>query len=351
MKALSKISLFLLTIVILSSCEKSYRFNILVPKKTVLNEKVKISIQEENNRNFEKVLFFVNGKEVASENGSFTLYSKNYGVGRQSISAMVYYGEGKSKRVNNSIEVFPKTEPILYTGKIINTYPHNPEAFTQGLQYVDGYIYESTGKRGKSTISKLNLKTGEVLKQTRLEDEFFGEGITILNDKLYSLTWEANKGFVYNPETLEREKEFQYNRSRQGWGLTNNGMELIKSDGSHKIWFLNAETLKETRSIEAYYNKGKIDKLNELEYINGKIYANRWITDKPIKSIIAIINPDNGVVEGIINLHSVREEVMKNQKLTTHDVLNGIAYDAENDRLFVTGKNWNKLFEIQLVKQ
>lgn len=351
MKTISQLSLFLLTIILLSSCEKSYRFQIDSPKKATFETEVTISIKEENNNEYEKVLFFVNGKEVAAENGSFTLNTKDYGVGKKSISAMVYYGEGKSKRVNNSIEIFPKTEPALYTGKIINTYPHDSKAFTQGLQYVDGYIYESTGKTGKSTISKLNLKTGEVLKQTKLEDEFFGEGITILNDKLYSLTWKANKGFVYNPETLEREREFSYGRSREGWGLTNNGKELIKSDGSHKIWFLDPETQKEVRSIEAYYPKGKINKLNELEYINGKIYANRWITDKPIKSIIVIINPENGIVEGIINLHSVREEVMKSQKLTTDDVLNGIAYDAENNRLFVTGKNWNKLFEVELIKQ
>ena len=351
MKTISKISFFLLTIILLSSCETSYRFAIETPKSATLGDKINISVKEENGNTFEKTLIFVNGKEVDTENGAFTLDTKDYGVGKKSISAMVYYGEGKSKRVNNSIEIFPKTAPVLFTGTIVKTYPHDPNAFTQGLQYKDGFIYESTGKEGKSTISKLNLATGEVLKRTKLEDEYFGEGITILNDKLYSLTWRKNKGFVYDLETFEREKEFPYNRSRQGWGLTNNGSELIKSDGSHKIWFLDAETQKEIRSIEAYYNKGKIDKLNELEYINGKIYANRWITDKPIKSIIVIIDPNTGVVEGIINLHSVRQEVMKSQKLTNDDVLNGIAYDAENDRLFVTGKNWNKLFEVKLEEQ
>lgn len=351
MKTLSRISLFLLTVVLLSSCEKSYRFQIDSPKTASYETDVTFSIKEENNNEYEKVLFFVNGKEVTSQNGSVTLNTKDYGVGKQSISAMVYYGEGKSKRVNNTIEIFPNTEPTLYVGKIVNTFPHDPQAFTQGLQYKDGYIYESTGKEGKSTISKLNLKTGEVIQRVKLEDEYFGEGITILNDKLYSLTWRKNKGFVYDLATLKREKEFQYNRSRQGWGLTNNGKELIKSDGSHKIWFLDPENQQEIRSIEAYYNKGKIDKLNELEYINGKIYANRWITDKPIKSIIVIINPDNGVVQGIVNLRSVRDEVMKTQELTTDDVLNGIAYDTENNRLFVTGKNWNKLFEVELIKQ
>ena len=133
--------------------------------------------------------------------------------------------------------------------------------------------------------------------------------------------------------------------------MTHNGTELIKSDGTNRIWFLDPETLKEKRSIQAYYDQGKVTKLNELEYINGKIYANWWRTDKPVKSVIVVINPKNGVVESIINLQGLRDSILKTQKLEDDDVLNGIAYDAENNRLFVTGKNWSKLFEIEIVKQ
>lgn len=351
MKIIHKILFTLLTVILLSSCETTYRFVIDTPKKVILEDEINVSIKEENGQPFKKVLFFVNGKEVASKNGTFTLDTNDHGVGKQIISAMVYFGEGKSKRINHSVEIFSNIEPTVYTGKIINFYPHDPKAFTQGLEYHNGFLYESTGKKGQSTISKINLKTGEVLKRVQLEDTYFGEGMTILNDKIYALTWQAKKGFIYDLETFNQEKEFAYGRSKEGWGLTNNGSELIKSDGSHKIWFLDAKTQKEKRFIQAYYDKGKIDKLNELEMVNGKLYANRWITEKPIRSLIVIINPNNGVVEGLINLQSLREEILKSQKIGNDAVLNGIAFDTDTNRLFVTGKNWGKIFEIELIKQ
>lgn len=346
MKSIRHFLLLLLTITVLSSCETSYKFTIEVPKKAVLNDKVTISLKEKNNQAFEKVLFFVNGKEVETQSNSFTLDTKNYGVGKQLVSAMVYYGDGKSKRINNSVEVFSNVPYKAYTYKLINTYPHDGTAFTQGLEFHNGHLYESTGQRKKSTIRKVDLKSGEVLQKTNIDDRYFGEGITILNDKIYFLTWQAHKGFIYDLETLEQQKEFPYGRSKQGWGLTNNGTELIKSDGTSTIWFLDAETQKEKRSIQAYNHNQKIPKLNELEYINGKIYANYW--QKPL---IAIINPENGVVEGIANLSGLVNEMRKTQTLKEDDVLNGIAYDKENNRLFVTGKNWKKLFEIELIEQ
>lgn len=170
--------------------------------------------------------------------------------------------------------------------------------------------------------------------------------MTIVNDKIFFLTWQASKGFVYDLETFKLEREFPYNRSKEGWGLTHSESELIKSDGTNKIWFLDPTTQKEKRSIQVYTPKESLSKLNELEYINGKIYANYW--QKPL---IAIINPENGVVDGIVNLSDLVDEMKKNQTLKADDVLNGIAFDAENNRLFVTGKNWGKLFEIELVKK
>jgi glutaminyl-peptide cyclotransferase len=351
MKRIQQLSLFLLTIVVLTSCDTSYIFNIKVPKKATLNDKVSVSIQEENGNAFEKALFFVNGKEVPSQNNTFTLDTQTYGVGKHTISAMVYYGEGKSKRVNNSVEVFSNTPYAKYTYKLVNTYPHDPKAYTQGLIFKDGFLYESTGRNGESTIRKVELKSGKVLQKIDIDEKYFGEGMTILNDKLYFLTWQANKGFIYDPETFEQKGEFPYGKSKQGWGLTHNGTELIKSDGTTRIWFLDPETLKEKRSIQAYYDKGKVSKLNELEYIDGKIYANWWRTDKPVKSVIVVINPENGVVEATINLKELRDTILKTQQLKDDDVLNGIAYDAENNRVFVTGKNWSKLFEIEIIKQ
>ena len=171
--------------------------------------------------------------------------------------------------------------------------------------------------------------------------------MTIFNNKIFFLTWKANKGFTYNLKTLELENEFSYSKSKEGWGLTHSKKELIKSDGTSKIWFLDPNTQKEKRYIEAYTNKQSLNKLNELEFINGKIYANYW--QKPL---IAIINPDNGVVEGIVNLTGLVKEMEKSQKLLKEDdVLNGIAFDEKNNRMFVTGKNWKSLFEIELIKK
>lgn len=352
MKSIRHFLLLLLTITVLSSCETSYKFSINVPKKAVLNDKVTISLKEENNQAFEKVLFFVNGKEVEAQNNSFTLDTKNYGVGKQLVSAMVYYGEGKSKRINNTVEVFADAPYKAYSYKIINTYPHDGNAFTQGLEYHNGHLYESTGQRKESTIRKVELKTGKVLQKTDIEDRYFGEGITIMDDKIYFLTWQAHKGFIYDLETLEKQGDFTYGRSKEGWGLTNNGKELIKSDGTSKIWFLDPETQKEKRYIQAYTHERQIPRLNELEYINGKIFANWWRVDNINKSsVIVIINPENGVVEGAIDLNELRNIVKKDQKLKNDDVLNGIAYDKETNHLFVTGKNWKKLFEIELIEQ
>ena len=260
---------------------------------------------------------------------------------------MVAYGDQKSKRVNTSIEILSNIPFTSYDFKIINTYPHDSNAYTQGLEFYNGFLYETTGQYGESSLRKVELKTGKVIKKIDLNKRYFGEGMTIFNDDLFFLTWKANKGFIYNLETLELKNEFSYNKSKEGWGLTHSQTELIKSDGTSKIWFLDPNTQQEKRYIEAYTDKQSLNRLNELEFINGKIYANYW--QKPL---IAIINPNNGVVEGIINLTRLVKEMEKSQKLLKEDdVLNGIAFDKKNNRMFVTGKNWGKLFEIELIKK
>ena len=171
--------------------------------------------------------------------------------------------------------------------------------------------------------------------------------MTIFNDKIHWLTWKNKKGFIYDLETFEQEEAFQYGKSKEGWGLAHSKTELIKSDGTNKIWFLDPITHQEKRSIQVYTNDRALDNLNELELINGKIYANKYL-----KSAIIIINPETGVAEGIVNLKGLVREMQKTQELKPEDeVLNGIAYDAKNNRLFVTGKNWGKLFELELVKK
>lgn len=338
-------SLFI-AISLLISCSNEYHFSIETPKKVVLGKEILITLKEKNNNPIDSVQFFVNSKLIVGEGNTIKVNTTDTGVGKHLVSGLVFY-PGKTKKVNNSFEVLAEKAPEIYTYKIINEYPHDTKAYTQGLEYYNGFLYESTGKNGESTIRKVDLKTGKVLQQTAIDKKYFGEGMTIFNDKIYALTWKAKKGFVYNLKTLKKEKEFAYKQSKEGWGLTHNDTELIKSDGSHKIWFLDPTTQKEKRFIQVYTDKYAIAKLNELELVNGKIYANKWQ-----QNAILIINPETGIVEGVANLQGLKKEMEKTQKLDSEDtVLNGIAYDAENNRLFVTGKYWGKLFEIQLIKK
>ena len=226
-----------------------------------------------------------------------------------------------------------------YGYEIVNTYPHDPNAFTQGLVYEDGFLYEGTGLEGHSSIRKVDLKTGKVLQIYHLPDEYFGEGITIFGDKLIQLTYLNHIGFVYDKNTFKLERDFSY--KTEGWGLTHDDSHLIMSDGTPALSFLDPNSFKLISRVSVY-NKGILQwDLNELEYINGKIFANIWQTND-----IAIIDPKSGVVTSIIDLTGI----LKAQDIHGPiDVLNGIAYDAKKKRLFVTGKWWPKLFEIKLV--
>ncbi len=229
----------------------------------------------------------------------------------------------------------------FYGYKIINTFPHDPNAFTQGLVYEDGYLYEGTGLVGHSSIRKVDLETGKVLQIYDLPAKYFGEGITILGDKIYQLTWQNHIGFVYDKKTFKLLRDFSYDT--EGWGLTNDGKKLIMSDGSPELIFIDPNSLKVLSKLPVYYDDSLLGALNELEYINGKIFANIWQTDD-----IAIIDPKSGIAESIIDLKGL----LKAQDIHGQvDVLNGIAYDAKKKRLFVTGKWWPKLFEIKLVPQ
>jgi glutamine cyclotransferase len=226
-----------------------------------------------------------------------------------------------------------------YTYRIINSYPHDREAFTQGLVYKDGVLYEGTGRNGYSELRKVELETGKVLHRLKLSDEFFGEGITVYGDKIIQLTYLSNVGFVYKKETFELLREFDY--PTPGWGITNDGKHLIMSDGTQKLYFLDAETFQQVRHIEVYDRGVSIWGLNELEYIEGKIYANVWPTER-----IARISSKTGQVLSWIDLRGL---LTQEDYVMQVDVLNGIAYDNEKGRLFVTGKNWPKLFEIKLI--
>jgi glutamine cyclotransferase len=226
-----------------------------------------------------------------------------------------------------------------FTYKVINSYPHDRSAFTQGLAFADGVLYEGTGLRGLSTLRKVELETGDILQIRKIPNEEFGEGITIYEDKIIQLTWQANLGYVYDRESFELIEEFNY--PTEGWGITHDGNRLIMSDGSSYLYFLDPETFEEIGRVAVTDNGIPITLLNELEYVHGEIYANVWLTDR-----IARIMPQTGQVKGWIDLKGILSNEGGGEQ---EGVLNGIAYDAENERLFVTGKLWPKLFEIELI--
>jgi glutaminyl-peptide cyclotransferase len=224
--------------------------------------------------------------------------------------------------------------------QIVHVYPHDPDAYTQGLVWVDGYLYESTGRNGKSSIRKVDLATGQVLQHYELAEKYFGEGLTNWESELVQLTWKAGLGFVYDRSSMAWKRSFEY--TGEGWGLTHDDHQFILSDGTAAIRFLDPQSFAETKRITVKDEKGKpITDINELEYVHGEIYANIWHTDK-----IARIAPQTGKVLGWIDLSGIIDR----SGFTDSDaVLNGIAYDNKNDRLFVTGKLWPKLFEIKVV--
>jgi glutamine cyclotransferase len=228
---------------------------------------------------------------------------------------------------------------VRYTYQIINEYPHDPTAFTQGLVYEDGWLYEGTGLRGDSSLRRVELASGNVVQVLDLPSELFGEGVTIFNDRIIQLTWQSNIGFIYDKDTFGLLEEFQY--PTEGWGITHDGARLIMSDGTSTLHYLDPATMEEVEAVDVYDGNDPVLRLNELEVIDGDLYANVWQTD-----LIAKIDPQTGQVTGWVDLTGLLTLDNADQRV---DVLNGIAYDAEGDRLFVTGKWWPKLYEIEIV--
>lgn len=225
--------------------------------------------------------------------------------------------------------------PTLYTYDIKNKYPHDNTAFTQGLVIDNGVLFESTGKYGSSSLRRVNLENGNVQQQVLLPIQYFGEGLTVVNDTLVQLTWKSNTGFIYDKETFRLLGNFSY--STQGWGLTYNGRELILSDGTSNVYFLDPVTFQKIRQINVYDGNTTVTNINELEYVNGDLYANIWLQQK-----IAIINPQIGMVKGWIDLTGIY------QSNNIDKVLNGIAYDSQTNKLFITGKDWPNLYQITI---
>ena len=230
--------------------------------------------------------------------------------------------------------------PASFGYQVVNEYPHDRHAFTEGLAYVDGVLYEGTGLYGESTLRRVDLATGEVLQSVGLSKEYFGEGIAVVGDRIYQLTWKSGVCIVLDRETFKLQKAFTY--ETEGWGLTTDGERLIMSDGTNRLYIRDPETFEELDTIDVYDGARAVWNLNELEVVDGEIWANVWQTDR-----IARIDPDTGQVTGWIDLTGLLSE--KDREKHQVDVLNGIAYDPGTGRLFVTGKLWPKLFEIEVV--
>ncbi|UEC41211.1 glutaminyl-peptide cyclotransferase, partial [Methanothrix sp.] len=255
------------------------------------------------------------------------------------LAAALTAGSASADKVD--IDSFTSSSIKTYSYKIINSYPHDPNAFTQGLEYDDGLLYEGTGGYGQSSLRRVDIQTGRVVDIVHLEDEFFAEGIAIWKDRIIQLTWRSYQGFVWDKENLTQTGSFSYRR--EGWGITSDASRLIMSDGSDALYFLDPNDYSLQGSIRVTADGEPVKGLNELEYINDMIYANLWPS-----TWIAIISPDTGEVTGRIDLSGIMDEGGIPKRRV--DVLNGIAYDPSEGRLFVTGKLWPSLFEIELVE-
>jgi glutamine cyclotransferase len=326
-----------------SATEKYFSFDESKFKSEYNNDdSLSLRLLNVENKKIDSIVYFVNDKNIGSkmslENLIFSL--KDQKLGYQNLKALVYF-EGENQEITSRIELVSNVTPKLLNYKIVNTFPHDTSSFTEGLEFFRDTLYEGTGLRGFSKLLKTDYKTGKILKSLKLDDKDFGEGITFINNKIFQLTWEEKKGFIYNVATWKVEKTFAYDKPIEGWGMTNDGKVIYQSDGTEKIWTMNPANQKMIDYVNVYSGSSKIKSVNELEYIDGKIYCNIWQKDA-----IAIINPLNGKVEGIINLAGLRKFI----KYSEAEVLNGIAYNPKTKTIFVTGKKWEKLFEISVTE-
>ncbi len=347
--AMVKLASFLGLLLFFLGCggnsDPAKHFSIQLENKTLQqNQSVGVSIKNKKDIEISNIRYFMDGKELMLDNGKLTLDLPTLG---NKILTAKFDIEGETVEIEEKLKLLAASAPEVYTYEILNTYPHDPKAYTQGLEFHNGVLYESTGKRGASTLRKVNYETGEVLQKIDLDKTVFGEGITIMDNKLYQLTWQSGMGYVYNIPDLEKVKDFSYGKSREGWGLCNDGQKIFKSDGTEKIWFLDPETLEETGHIETVTNKSIFNMANELEYVDGKIYANVYQ-----KESMMIIDATSGAIEGVVNFGGLKSKVSRGAEWDdTNSVLNGVAWHPERKTFFVTGKNWDKLFEVNIFKK
>ena len=301
-------------------------------------------VLKEEAQGMDSIRILADGMRLTTiQNGplKYTWNTVGWQPGQKNIHAELYAAGSLISRSTISIVLYSDIVPVTLKCRVLKIYPHDRQAYTQGLIMDQGFLYESTGVRGKSSLRKIDLESGTLLASLNLPPDLFGEGITVFDDKIIQLTWTSGYGFIYDKNSFKFLRKVHY--GTQGWGITFDGEHLIMSDGSHQLIFMETDNFREVNRISVFDHQGPVENLNELEYVHGKIYANIYTTDR-----IAIIDPATGKVRNYIDCTGLLDENDQNQDT---DVLNGIAYDTESERLFVTGKNWPKLFEIMILDQ
>ena len=306
--------------------------------KLTIGDTLFFSFSNPKEHKLKDLSFSLNGKPIEDE---FTIIET---FGNHLLVADFLAGD-KPFSVREQFVVFADTPPEIYTYKLLNSYPHDKNAYTQGLEFYKGILYESTGQYGLSSIRKTAFTTGEVIQKLPLDASYFGEGLTFVNDEAVQLTWKENLGFIYDPNNFKLLRSFNYDKSKEGWGLCNDGTVVYKTDGSEKLWKLDPTTFTENGYVDIVTHNKLISKVNELEYANGLIYANTYQFNK---EVVLMINPTTGQVVGVVDFSGLKEQVTQHPQL---DVFNGIAYNPERNSFFVTGKYWDKLFEVEILKK
>ncbi len=312
-----------------------------------IGDRVELKTEIADSSGVDSVVYLADGERVGKSAKGFssTLATDSLKPGSRLITAKIYR-QSQSEEISTNIILTSDIIPQKFTYRRIQVFNHDTSSYTQGLEYHEGYFYESDGgntpETGYSSLRKVEPSTGRVLQKADLPQEIFAEGLTVVDDKVIQLTWQNRVGLVFDRATFNKLSEFPYQNSAEGWGLASDSKRLYKSDGTNQIFFLNRKSYREEGSIEVYDHNGPVDQLNELEIIDGKIYANVYLTDR-----IVIIDPQSGKVTGEIDLSGLLPDIYK---YPGTDVLNGIAWDAKGKRLFVTGKRWAKLFEVNLIE-
>jgi len=344
----------LLSSLFISSCKdeaSASAFGFKLPEQSQrfgLGEEIKVELDVPKGAAIGGVSYLVDGKEVGTSADAkpFMLKTTGLAVGFKVISAIISSGNEKDT-LSVNVELKSGLSPALYGYTIQKTHPHDTSSYTQGLEYHGGRLLESTGQDGHSTLRWVNIATGKAEQRIDLEKQYFGEGATLVDDKVVMLTYKHNMGFIYDAKSFKQLGTFPYSTTRDGWGLCYDGKQLIMSDGTNRLYFMDKNTYKDEHAIDVYDNNGPVDSINEMEYIDGKIYANVYT-----KNYIVVIDPLSGIVEKKIDLSGLLPAgYFTNDVDIANNVLNGIAWDAAGKRLFITGKKWPHLFEISLVQK